>query len=144
MKNIIGIICLLLSSQVVAQHLEKSSLLSVDERGKIHYSAYTEKGDILPDFSYCGYKGGGVSFPVAVNKIILYPDIHSTDDTQRIQQAIDSVASMKADKHGMRGAVLLKRGVLSFGFKPVSKSFWSCVTRRRVSGKWYSTYCYRS
>ncbi|MBC5603929.1 pectate lyase [Bacteroides difficilis] len=111
MKNIIGIICLLLSSQVVAQHLEKSSLLSVDERGKIHYSAYTEKGDILPDFSYCGYKGGGVSFPVAVNKIILYPDIHSTDDTQRIQQAIDSVASMKADKHGMRGAVLLKRGV---------------------------------
>lgn len=113
MKNIIGLIylLLLLSLPSVAQQLEKSSLLSVNKRGKLSYHAYTEKGDILPDFSFCGYKGGGESFPVAMNKIILYPDAHSVDDTQRIQQAIDSVASMKMDRLGIRGAVLLKKGI---------------------------------
>jgi hypothetical protein len=68
------------------------------------------RGDRLPDFSGCGYMGGGVVLPRVPVKATLLPDQHGGDDTRRIQAALDRVAAMPADARGLRGAVLLKRG----------------------------------
>lgn len=49
------VLCFMASAQ--------SKLISINEKGKLSYHSYTDKGDLLPDFSFCGYKGGGVAFP---------------------------------------------------------------------------------
>lgn len=75
--------------------------------GKLQY--FPEKnGDVIPDFSHCGYMGGGVRLPDAPVKITIAPA--DGDDGARIQAALDNVGKMTPDSKGMRGAVLLKRG----------------------------------
>lgn len=82
-----------------------------------------QKVNTIPDFSYCGYKGGGVAIPTVgttvgngtVNdqipiKITLVPQPNGTDRAS-IQNAINYVSSFPPDEHGFRGAVLLKAGV---------------------------------
>ena len=86
----------------------QSKLVSVGKDGKLQYAA-DAAGNTIPDFSNCGYMGGGVAFPPAV-KATLRPEKDSKDDTRRIQDAIDAVAKMPADMRGLRGAVLLTKG----------------------------------
>lgn len=88
-----------------------SKLVYPDSDGKLAYAPYTQEGDTIPDFSNCGYMGGGVEIPVAQVKITLSPDPNSQDDLPRIQDAIYQVSEMPLDKNGLRGAVLLKKGV---------------------------------
>ncbi len=78
--------------------------------GKLIYTPYTDQGDIIPDFSHCGYGGGGVAFPQPAVSETVQPDPSSADDTPRIQLAIDRVSSRERGPDGFRGAVLLKRG----------------------------------
>lgn len=66
-------------------------------------------GNRIPDFSYCGYASGEKIIPVAPVKIVV--PVTSGDATRRIQAAIDYVATLPADKDGIRGAVLLQPGV---------------------------------
>jgi hypothetical protein len=75
--------------------------------GKLHYQP-NESGDIIPDFSYCGYMGGGVRLPDAPVKITIEPS--DGDDGIRIQTALDEIGKLSPDAKGTRGAVLLKRG----------------------------------
>jgi hypothetical protein len=77
--------------------------------GKLTYPPFTERGDRLPDFSWCGYRGGGVALPRLPVKVTLEP-VPEGDDHKRIQQALDTVAALPTDENGFRGAVLLKRG----------------------------------
>lgn len=87
----------------------QSKLISVANNSKITYVSYTEQGDILPDFSYCGYRGGGVAIPdVKVVATLHAPS--GKDDFPAIQALIDSVAGLSPDAQGFRGAVLLKKG----------------------------------
>jgi len=87
----------------------QSKLATIGSDSKIIYTPYTPKGDILPDFSHCGYMGGGVSIPkVKVVGTIYAPS--GGDDTHIIQALIDSIAKTKPDKYGFRGAILLKKG----------------------------------
>lgn len=87
----------------------KNRLISLGEDGKIVYTPYTEKGDILPDFSHCGYMGGGVAIPnVEVVATLQFPS--GGDDFPAIQFLIDSVSKLLPDQQGFRGAVLLKSG----------------------------------
>ena len=65
--------------------------------------------DRIPDFSYCGYRGAGVSIPDVGAAVTLSPR-EDGDDTGRIQKAIDRVSDMERNKEGFRGAVLLKAG----------------------------------
>ena len=65
--------------------------------------------DRIPDFSYCGYRGGGVSIPDIGAAVTLKPR-NRGDDTERIQSAIDTVANKETDRDGFRGAVVLKSG----------------------------------
>lgn len=82
--------------------------------GKLTYPSYTQRGDRLPDFSWCGYRGGGVALPRLPVKVTIEP-VADGDDHKRIQQALDTVASLPPDENGFRGAVLLKRGTYRVG-----------------------------
>lgn len=79
--------------------------------GHLDYARYDPQGDIVLDFSHCGYGGGGVALPTVPAVMSLRPDPNSTDDTERIQRAIDSLSQRKRDANGFRGALLLVRGI---------------------------------
>ena len=87
-----------------------SKLVYPGKDGKLVYSP-GEKGDVIPDFSNCGYMGGGVAIPDVPARATIEPDPKAQDDTARIQAAIDKVSSMTCDAAGFRGAVLLTKGV---------------------------------
>ena len=105
----------------------KDASVHLGEDGKLVYTP-DERGNLIPDFSRCGYMGGGVKIPDVPVKITLEPRegmpkeletydpknpilLEAGDDAQRIQKAIDEVSAMPLDENGFRGAVLLKRGV---------------------------------
>src|SRR5688500_8650190 len=97
------------ASAARAQQPNHSALVFPGDNGKLRYKA-DEHGNTIPDFSNCGYMGGGVRIPDAPVKVTLKPDPKSADDTARIQAAIDAVAKLQPDGDGLRGAVLLTRG----------------------------------
>jgi len=60
------------------------------------------------DFSTAGYAANEKPIPAAPVRIVVSPT--KGDETVRIQQAIDYVASLAPDTNGLRGAVLLLKG----------------------------------
>ena len=86
-----------------------SKLVYPGPDGKLVYRPDPD-GDFIPDFSRCGYAGGGVPLPVLPVKATVLPGNGVDDDRARIQAALDAVAKLPPDGHGFRGAVLLKRG----------------------------------
>ncbi|TDD98053.1 pectate lyase [Flavobacterium cellulosilyticum] len=66
------------------------------------------KGNQIPDFSYAGYRASEIAIPNVENKIFVPKQ--DSDATQKIQAAIDYVSSLKPNKSGFRGAVLLDNG----------------------------------
>lgn len=88
----------------------KSSLVVMESDGRLRYAPYTAQGDVLPDFSHCGYGGGGMELPQAVVRETLQPEPGKGDDSARIQAALNRVAKLPPGADGLRGAVLLKRG----------------------------------
>ncbi len=96
---------------VYAQH---QPLVHTGDKGRLVYNTYANEGEdnsvnTIPDFSFAGYRGGGVSLPQAPVKSTLYP--LPGDNRARIQQAIDSLEQLSPDIHGFRGALLLKSGL---------------------------------
>jgi hypothetical protein len=91
----------------------ESSLVYEGIDGHLVYRTYANEGqtnsvNIIPDFSHCGYMGGGVAIPDVPVVTTLSPQ--DGDDTQMIQDAIDHVSSLSPDANGFRGAVLLTAG----------------------------------
>jgi hypothetical protein len=86
----------------------QSSWVHFGAAGRLVYRT-TPRGDRIPDFSLCGYRGGGVALPDATVQVTLNPG-NSGDDTPQIQAAIDKVARLPHDAHGIRGAVVLAPG----------------------------------
>lgn len=93
-------------------------LASLDSAtGKLHYALYSNHQQnnvdhMLPDFSYAGYRGGGVSLPGYESlevKQTLSPGVG--DRRADIQAAIDAVAALAPDARGIRGVVLLEAGL---------------------------------
>ncbi len=80
----------------------------IDSEARLHYSPFL-RGDTVPDFSNCGFGGGGVQPPQATTRQTLDP-VSGPDDTARIQAALDAVARLPLGSDRMRGAVLLRRG----------------------------------
>jgi len=94
------------------QNIE-SSLVYEGIDGHLVYETYANEGqtnsdNIIPDFSRCGYMGGGVAIPEVPVARTLSPQ--NGDDTQMIQDAIDYVSSLSPNAEGFRGAVLLTAG----------------------------------
>ena len=65
-------------------------------------------GNRIPDFSYCGYMAGEKAIPDVPVRVVV--PLQKGDATWLIQTALDYVASLPADKNGIRGAVLLQKG----------------------------------
>lgn len=74
---------------------------------KLVYRA-APSGDVIPDFSHAGYRGGGVALPEAPLRRTLGPQ--DGDSSARIQAALDEVGAMEPGENGLRGTVLLKAG----------------------------------
>ncbi|KAK9765686.1 hypothetical protein K7432_005780 [Basidiobolus ranarum] len=77
------------------------------------YNTYTDLYDIVPDFSYAGYEAGAKPIPENIPSLVtLTPSSGNTDDTARIQQAVNTLGSKPIDSGtGYRGALLLQSGV---------------------------------
>ena len=75
------------------------------------------KGNRILDFSYCGFKSSEQDIP-NLDNIIFVPH-QEGDASEIIQRAIDYVSSLKPDKQGFRGAVLLDKGVFN-----LEKNLW--------------------
>ncbi len=75
--------------------------------GKLIYQI-DEHGNRIPDFSHCGYLGGNKPIPDVPIRVVVSPI--QGDNTDRIQRALDYVASLPANDDGIRGAVLLLKG----------------------------------
>ena len=94
-------------------HGEGEPLAQFNECGRLSYGLYANQGQNnavhrLPDFSYAGYKGGGVALPVAQVVVTLQPG--AGDHRARIQAAIDRVSELRRGDDGLRGAILLEAG----------------------------------
>ncbi|MCC2686000.1 MAG: hypothetical protein K0R75_2899, partial [Paenibacillaceae bacterium] len=89
---------------------EQSDGSRIVYRGEDGKLAYTTdfRGNRIPDFSYVGYKGGGVPIPHVPVAITVGPG--DGDDEARIQEAIDYVSKLAPDRDGFRGTVLLREG----------------------------------
>ncbi|MDR2384880.1 MAG: T9SS type A sorting domain-containing protein [Tannerella sp.] len=86
----------------------QSALLNIDGEGRLVYSPDAD-GFRLPDFSNAGYKNGDEPIPdVPVVKII---EPVSGDNTQHIQNAIDQMTAFSLNEKGIRGALLLRKGL---------------------------------
>jgi hypothetical protein len=84
------------------------------QNGQLVYNKYanarqTDSVNQIPDFSNCGYRGGGVKIP----DVPVVKTIQPVPGNNRalIQAAIDSVSALTADANGRRGAILLKAGI---------------------------------
>lgn len=66
------------------------------------------KGDVIPDYSFSGYKQSEQPIPQVQVKRVIVPI--EGDAGPLIQQALDEVSSLPADATGFRGAVLLQPG----------------------------------
>ena len=110
-----------------------SKLVYPGPDGKLIYKP-DPNGDFIPDFSMCGYMGGGVALPVLPVKVTVQAGDGKTDDRARIQAAIDAVSKLPPDAHGFRGAVLLKKGHYRVGDSLYLNVGESCCAGRGRAG----------
>ncbi|MCF8381537.1 MAG: hypothetical protein K9H49_18330 [Bacteroidales bacterium] len=109
---------LMIAGIALNSHAQTSSLVYMGAEDKLVYEKYANQGEdtlvnVIPDFSYAGYMGGGVALPLTESipvKASLTPS-GSENDIPMIQSAINLVSAMPMDENGFRGAVLLKRGL---------------------------------
>jgi len=93
---------------VQAEEANVSKLVYPNENGRLVYTP-DELGNIIPDFSHCGYRGGGIALPNLPVVATVEP-VFEGDDTARLQAIIDDVSTRPKDADGFRGAILFKKG----------------------------------
>ena len=84
--------------------------ISISKTGNLIYHE-DEKGNKIPDFSYVGYHSGEKPSPEIPTLITL--EALPKDNTKNIQTAIDKLGQLTKDKNGFRGAILLKKGIVT-------------------------------
>lgn len=89
-----------------------SSIVYPGKNGRLVY-VRDENGNTIPDFSNCGFMGGGVELPNVPVRVTVAPV--KGDARETIQAAMDKISKMPRDKNGFRGAVLLRKGVYNVG-----------------------------
>ncbi|MDP6039681.1 MAG: hypothetical protein QGG64_14115 [Candidatus Latescibacteria bacterium] len=113
--GVVGVVVIVLVCAVTvkAGELNTSKLVYPGEDGKLVYTP-DEECNVIPDFSHCGYMGGGVALP-DVPVVMAVEPLAEGDDTERLQAAIDEVSERAVDGNGFRGTLLLKRGEYRVG-----------------------------
>lgn len=92
---------------VFSQQANNAPSIIIDSENNLSYPL-DERGNRVPDFSYCGYMASESPIPNVPVKVIV-PFI-AGDATDRIQAAIDYVSALPLDENGFRGTILLKEG----------------------------------
>ena len=113
------VIIVMTQSHIYAQTWQ-SSKIYFGADNKLVYVTDTGK-NVIPDFSYAGYKRSEVPIPfVPVVKTI---SPVSGDNTANIQNAINTVGAMPIDANGIRGALYLNPGVYNvYGVLTITNS----------------------
>lgn len=88
--------------------VEPPKPIFVAQDGKLAYTPDAQ-GNRVPDFSFAGYMAGEQAIPMASVKV--WVPLKSGDATLRIQSAINYVSKLPIGKDGLRGAVLLEKGI---------------------------------
>jgi len=86
--------------------LAQSHWAALNAQGTLVYGHF-KTGDRIADFSFAGYRAGGVALPAVTTKLTVAPS--GKDDTSAIQKAIDEVSKLPL-VDGHRGAVELAPG----------------------------------
>jgi hypothetical protein len=114
-------------------------LVSIAANRRLVYRTYANQGqtnaeNIVPDFSFAGYRGGGVPIPTA--RVVAEVSPTSGDNREHIQAAIDWVeANIPRGPDGLRGAVLLRRGIYEVTAPGLVISASGVVLRGEGQGK---------
>jgi len=106
------LLVLLLLCLHITQRVEgaESKLVKPMADGSLVMFPWNEQGDKIPDFSFCGYKNGGVKIPDVPTLVTLEPS-GAEDESERIQTALNELGKNLAKTPGGRGALLLKKGL---------------------------------
>lgn len=99
------VIFLMSGAELLGQY--QSAIVTLESDSSLTY-VRDEEGNVIPDFSHAGYRGGGVAIPGAATEVTISPI--PGDNTAHIQAAIDLMAQIPMDAEGIRGAVLLTAG----------------------------------
>ncbi len=110
-KYLIGVMVCLSPGLLMGQ--AESALVYVGDDNILEYIPYantgeTEEINIIPDFSYSGYKFGGVPLPEVPVVVSISPQ--PGDNYAYVQNIIDSLSTMPLDENGFRGAILFSPG----------------------------------
>jgi hypothetical protein len=111
--------------------------------GRLSYGRYTARertspAQLLPDFSYAGYRGGGVLLP----EVPVFMKLTPVDGDNRayLQAAIDRVSALPANPKGFRGAIYLGAGI--YPRYAEDSNLGRGAPRRRSGARWNSLGCH--
>lgn len=121
---VIAALCALAVSSHATDTAVYPQWVRLNADGKLAYTT-TPHGDRIVDFSYAGYRGGGVALPDAPVAETLNPS--GADDTAALQSALDRVAA-RAAKADAPQALLLASGTFHLS-APVNISASNVVLR---------------
>jgi hypothetical protein len=110
----------------------ESKLVKPMADGSLVMLPWNEQGDRLPDFSFCGYRNGGVKLPDVPPLVTLEPS-GEEDESARIQAALDDLGMSLEKTPDARGALLLKKGLWKVK-KMLTMSYSGVVLRGEGDG----------
>jgi hypothetical protein len=95
-------------------HGSAAPLVREDNGCGLTYGRYAPRGSttadqLVPDFSFAGYEGGGVAIPNVAGPVVAVSPV-AGDNRARIQAALDAAASQPRGAGGFRGVVVLAPG----------------------------------
>ncbi|MEP0369028.1 MAG: T9SS type A sorting domain-containing protein [Cyclobacteriaceae bacterium] len=113
LSKLVGIIVILLTVFCSGSASAQTSSLASLNNGQLEYTPFAAEGqtnadNVIPDYSFAGYKRGGVALPDVPVVLTISPT--GGDDLASIQNAINTVSAMPLDANGFRGAILLTAG----------------------------------
>lgn len=106
-KFLLPLIALFLQIPLHLSAQWNSNIVTLQADSSLSYVRDLE-GNVIPDFSHAGYKGGGVDIPVPLTEFTISPI--PGDNTAHIQAILDQAALLPKDNDGIRGAVQLTAG----------------------------------
>lgn len=126
MKKILFSVCLWFPIGLLAQPFGLTT-----NQGQLTYQP-DEKGNIILDYSYCGYRLSESDIPFVSAKVFVKHE--SADAAPMIQSAIDYVSQLLPDPQGFRGAVLLDSGTFQLS-RPIRITASGVVLRGNIHGR---------
>ena len=132
-KTLIQLVCLMSLFALPQGEAAESKLVKRDAAGRLVMLPWNEQGDKIPDFSYCGYRNGGVKLPDVPTLVTLEPT-GAEDESDRIQAALDDLGKSLERTPDGRGALLLRKGLWKVN-KPLTMSYSGVVLRGEGDGE---------